>query len=171
MNLVVVGIGDCRISGDPADVLVTYALGSCVCITIYDAIAKVGGLLHILLPESAVDPIKARQQPFMFADTGIPLLFHGAYALGARKDRLVTRIAGGSQMNAMCSFLDVGLKNVEATRLTLRRNGVKVVSEAVGGKSARTVRLDIATGEMFLQETHSDPRKIAHVPTGVSRVR
>src|SRR5690242_20477210 len=99
MGLLVVGIGDCQVSADSSDELVTYALGSCVGVVIHDSVVNVGGLFHLLLPDSSLDPEKARINPFTFADSGIPLLFRRAYKLGARKERLVTRLVGGSQMS------------------------------------------------------------------------
>ena len=98
MNNVVVGIGDCQVSKDANSVLVTYALGSCIGVMIHDPVTGVGGLLHFMLPESSLDPSKAERNPYMFADTGIPMLFRSAYQLGADKKRLVVTVAGGAQM-------------------------------------------------------------------------
>src|SRR5436305_4658403 len=96
--IVVVGVADCRVTSDVSNVLITYALGSCIAVAIYDPVAKVGGLLHFMLPESGIDPEKARTNPYMFADTGIPLLFRRSYQRGAAKQRLVIDIAGGAQV-------------------------------------------------------------------------
>ena len=97
MTPVVVGMADGRVSGDPGQVLATYALGSCIALALHDPAARVGGMLHFMLPDSAIDPEKARRNPWMFADTGIPLLFRQAYEMGADKRRLVVRAAGGGQ--------------------------------------------------------------------------
>jgi len=156
----VVGIGDCRASADAGDVLVTYALGSCVGVVVHDAVARVGGLLHILLPDSSIDPKRAKENPFVFADTGIPLLLKQCYALGARKERLQTRIAGGSQMSVTMDTLNVGHKNIQATRDILGRNGLSLSGEAVGGSCARTLRLKVGTGELSLQETAAAQKKV-----------
>ena len=88
MSLLTVGVGDCKVSDCAESVLATYALGSCIAVAIHDPVAAVAGLLHFMLPESSLNPDKAGQNPFMFADTGIPLLFHAAYGLGAEKRRL-----------------------------------------------------------------------------------
>lgn len=85
MSLEVVGIADARVSRDPDTVLVTYALGSCIAIAIHDPVVQVGGLLHFMLPESKGFAGDASSTPFKFADTGIPMLFHEAYRLGAEK--------------------------------------------------------------------------------------
>lgn len=155
MKLQIVQIGDMRVSSCPDDVLVTYALGSCVAILIHDAVAHVGGLLHLLLPDSRLDPAKAKVNPLTFADTGIPLLFHQAYALGAAKQRLRVAIAGGAQVNASGTFFNVGLENVRATRSILERAKVPLRSESVGGTTARTVRLHVGTGQISMQQTET----------------
>ena len=79
MANVVVGMADCQVSNSRDQVLVTYALGSCIAVAIHDPVAGVGGMLHYMLPESAISPAKAGENPYMFADTGIPLLFRRAY--------------------------------------------------------------------------------------------
>ena len=81
MNIVV-GVSDMKASNDPTGTLVTYSLGSCIGVAIYDPVAKAGGLLHFMLPESSLDPEKASTRPFMFADSGIPRLFKAVYKLG-----------------------------------------------------------------------------------------
>ena len=83
MSLLTVGVGDCKVSNGADSVLTTYALGSCIAVAIYDPVAGVGGLLHFMLPESSLNPDRAGQNPFVFADTGIPMLFHAAYGIGA----------------------------------------------------------------------------------------
>jgi len=159
MALLVIGIGDCCVSGASSDELVTYALGSCIGVVVHDPVAQVGGLLHFLLPNSSLDRTKAEANPYLFADSGIPLLFHRAYAQGARKERLVTRVAGGSQMSITGGIWNVGEKNTHAARQILSRAGVRIQSEAVGGKMARTVRLNVRTGEMTITEVIGNSKK------------
>ncbi len=91
MNLIV-GVGDMKVSNDPNTVLVTYSLGSCIGVGVYDPVAKVAGLLHYMLPESSLDAVKARKNPFMFGDTGIPVLFKETYRLGAKKNSHKSRV-------------------------------------------------------------------------------
>src|SRR5687768_10744511 len=92
----IIGIADMKISAKPDDSLITYALGSCLGITAYDPVAKVGGMIHIMLPLSSVNPQKAKENPFMFVDTGVPELFRACYKAGAVKQRLVVKVAGGA---------------------------------------------------------------------------
>jgi chemotaxis receptor (MCP) glutamine deamidase CheD len=107
----VVGVADCQISKDSESTLVTYALGSCIAIAIHDAVAGVGGLLHFMLPESSIDPAKASNNPYMFADTGIPTLFRNAYQYGAEKRRLTVRLAGGAQVMDDNGVFNIGKRN------------------------------------------------------------
>jgi chemotaxis protein CheD len=151
MSPLVVGVGDCLVSRDPEGVLVTYALGSCIALMIYDPVARVGGLLHFMLPESSLDRVIAQQKPFMFADTGIPLLFHSAYQLGAEKRRLQVAAAGGAQVLDSEGTFNIGKRNHLAMRKILWKAGVMVHAEDVGGTASRTVRLEVASGKVLLR--------------------
>jgi chemotaxis protein CheD len=146
-----VGVGDCKVSNSADSVLVTYALGSCIAVAIHDPIASVGGLLHFMLPESSLNPDKAGQNPFMFADTGIPLLFHAAYGLGAEKRRLVVRAAGGAQVMDDGGVFNIGKRNHLALRKILWRAGVMIHAEEVGGTASRTVRLEVSSGRLWIR--------------------
>lgn len=152
MSLEVVGIADARVSRDPDIVLVTYALGSCVAVAIHDPVVQVGGLLHFMLPESKGFASDASSTPFKFADTGIPMLFHEAYRLGAEKARMVVRVAGGAQVLDDNGVFNIGKRNLVAMRKILWRAGVMIKSEAVGGTVSRTVRLDVGSGKFWLRE-------------------
>jgi len=159
MKEITVGIADCRISNDPESVLVTHALGSCIAVAIHDPLTGVAGLLHVLLPESSLDRAKAAARPYQFADTGIPLLFHAAYALGAEKKRLTVRLVGGAQvvhqehaspaLSSTESVFNVGKRNHLACRKILWAAGVMVHGEEVGGTVARTVRLEPGGGRLW----------------------
>ena len=84
----IVGVADMKVSNNPAESIITYSLGSCIGLVIYDPAVKVGGILHYMLPESSIDKEKASARPYMFADSGIPRLFKTAYNLGAAKQRM-----------------------------------------------------------------------------------
>ena len=98
MSDIIIGISDLKVSNNSEDVLVTFALGSCICVSVYDPKVKVGGLLHFMLPDSSLDENKAKEIPGMFADTGIPLLFKSCYTYGAEKKRMVVKVAGGASI-------------------------------------------------------------------------
>jgi chemotaxis protein CheD len=148
---VAVGVGDCRVSNDPQCVLVTYALGSCIALMIHDREAGVGGLLHFMLPDSRLDRGRARESPFRFADTGIPLLFRSAYELGADKRRMSIAVAGGAEMMDQGGRFSIGKRNHLALRRILWEAGVMVDAEEVGGLASRTVRLEVGSGKVLLR--------------------
>ncbi len=147
----IVGVADMKVSNDPTTTIVTFSLGSCLAVCVYDPAVRVAGLLHIMLPDSALDPAKAQINPFMFADTGIPLLFKEAYRLGAMKTRMEVRLAGASQIMDNSGVFNIGKRNYLAGRKILWKNNVMVKAEDVGGNIHRTVRLDVATGQITLK--------------------
>jgi chemotaxis protein CheD len=148
---VVVGVSDCQVTADARCSLVTYALGSCIAVAIHDAQAQVGGLLHFMLPEASISREKAAENPYMFADSGVPLLFRRAYSAGAEKRRLVVRIAGGAQVMDDKGVFNIGKRNYLAVRKLLWQAGVMIHAEAVGGSESRTIRLDVESGRVFLR--------------------
>jgi chemotaxis protein CheD len=150
MNIIV-GVADMKVSNDPDDILVTYSLGSCIGIAVYDPVARVGGILHFMLPVSGLDRDKARRNPFMFADTGIPRLFKSAYELGAKKSRLRVVVVGGSQVLDQHGFFNIGNRNQVAARKIFHRNNVVIDYSDVGGSSNRTLRLEVKDGKTSLE--------------------
>ncbi len=153
MQNLIVGISDCQWSTAEGTNLITYALGSCIAVCLYDPRARVGGMLHFMLPESDLNPEKALQNPFTFADSGIPILFRKAYELGASKNRLVVHAIGGAQVLMDQEMFNIGKRNQLALRKLLWRAGILLQGEAVGGKISRTVRLEISSGRLFVKES------------------
>lgn len=142
-----VGIGEMAVTREPAEQIVTYALGSCLGITLHDPLARVGGMLHAMLPQSTLDPEKARTSPARFVDTGVPALFRACYALGASKERLVLKVAGGASMqDAGADSFEIGRRNLLMLRQLLWKNGVLIRGQDVGGDVSRTLVLDVASG-------------------------
>lgn len=146
-------MGDMLVSNDVSAQLVTHSLGSCVGIAIYDPIAKVGGLLHAMLPDSTINRDRAASRPFMFVDTGMPAMFHAAYELGGSKLRMAVKFCGGAQFLDEKKIFQIGKRNVEATFAMLARNAVKVAASETGGHESRTVRLDLANGKFTMEIT------------------
>jgi len=147
----VVGISDLKVSNNPADSMITYALGSCIAVAVYDPVAKVGGLLHFMLPDSTLDAGKAKDTPAMFADTGIPLLFKSCYKLGADKKRIVVRVAGGASILDASNFFRIGQKNIMAMRKLFWNNNILIDAEDTGKNFNRTVRIDLGTGKVYIK--------------------
>jgi chemotaxis protein CheD len=152
MGLITVGISDCRVSNVPGDVLVTYALGSCIAVAVHDPAAGVGGLAHYLLPDSSIDSPRSRQNPYTFADTAIPLLLGQVRGLGGDQRRLSVRVAGGAQVINDGGVFEIGKRNYLAFRKTIWKHGGLIHGERVGGSVSRTVRLEVGTGKLWIRE-------------------
>ncbi len=148
---VVGDIADLAVSTDPSATLITYSLGSCIGVAIWDPTAHVGGMLHYMLPDSQLSPDKARANPAMFADTGIPKLFRAAYELGAVKNRLVVKVAGGSQLLDDNGTFNIGKRNYLALRKIFWKNGVMIKAEDVGGSISRTLKLEVGAGTVTIK--------------------
>lgn len=148
---VVVGIAEMAVSNNTALTLTTYSLGSCLGITIYDPVVKVGGLLHIMLPDSTIDSAKAAKQPGMFVDTGVPALFRAAYQLRAEKHRMIICVAGGAQIMDNGGFFNIGARNYDTLKKLFAEHGLRIHADEVGGLVNRTMHLNIATGQVRLK--------------------
>ena len=148
---VTVDMADWAVTRNPRVTLVTYSLGSCIGMTIWDPGARVGGMIHYMLPDDALAPDKARIRPAMFGTTGIPAMFRKAYALGASKDRLTVKVAGGAQPLVDKGMFGIGKHNYRILRQILRKNGISVDAEDVGGTCARTMRLYMADGRVTIK--------------------
>jgi chemotaxis protein CheD len=154
----VVGIAEMKVSNREEEVLVTHALGSCLGVCIHDPVAGVGGILHAMLPSASADPDKARTNPARFVDSGVTALFKTAYERGARKERIVVKVAGGASMggNGGTDSFRIGQRNIVALRKLFWKNGVLISGEDVGGSCSRTLSLDMATGEVRLRVNGTD---------------
>jgi len=145
----VIGIGEFAVSNRPGDVIVTHALGSCIAVCVFDPRAGVAGMLHFLLPESSINPDRARAQPGVFADTGIPLLLDAASQYGLSKTRTIVTLVGGAEMTQQTvSSFATGRRNALAAKNVLWRAGVFVSGQEIGGSGARTLYLSVADGRM-----------------------
>lgn len=157
---IIVGVSDMRVSNDPHSDIITYSLGSCIGLVVFDPAVKTGGILHYMLPESTLDRTKAERNPFMFADSGIPLLFKETYKYNAVKRRMRVLVFGGSQILDQKGFFNIGKRNYMALKKILFKNNVLINHEEVGGNVNRTVRLEIGTGDVFVKTSGSSEVKI-----------
>jgi chemotaxis protein CheD len=160
MSDLIAAISDIKISNNADDVIITYALGSCIGITVYDPVAKVGGLLHYMLPDSMLDEQKAREKPAMFADTGIPLLFKSCYAMGAEKKRMIVSAVGGASILDDANFFRIGQKNIMAMRKIFWKNNVMIKAEDTGANYNRTVRLEMRMGKVFVRSSGGEMKEL-----------
>jgi chemotaxis protein CheD len=146
VRTVAVDISDLKVSAAADDVLVAYALGSCIAVMVHDPVRLAGGMIHYMLPLSATAPGRAQARPAMFADTGVPLLFERMYALGCCKRDLVVKVAGGGALHDDKGLFDIGRRNYTMLRKMFWRCDVLVTAEDVGGARSRTARLHVGTG-------------------------
>ena len=143
----VVGVADMVVSSDPDEVLVTYALGSCLGITLHDPGKCIGGLLHLMLPDSQLHS-RTTVRPAMFLDTGLPLLLKTMLEAGADESALRCKVFGGAQLLSADQFFRIGAQNVEACyKLTAALN-LRVLVWEVSGRVNRTIRMSNRTGEV-----------------------
>ena len=152
-NTIPVGISDYKASKAP-DTLVTYALGSCVGIAIYDSATHIGGLSHIMLPSSSLRASGVIDDRMKYADTAIPDMVSELEGLGAKRGSLRAKIVGGANMfnTSGTSFVDtIGERNIEAARSVLEKLGIPLVAEDVGGGYGRTVYFLLEDGKVKVQ--------------------
>lgn len=148
---IVVGVGDMAVSNNVQATLSTYALGSCIGVVAYDPVAKVGGILHMMLPDSSISPDKAQLQPAMFANTGLPLFFRSLAGMKAERSRLRLFVTGGACVLASHDAFKIGERNTKATMDFLAANAFPVRQTVTGGTTNRTVHLQIGDGAMTLK--------------------
>ncbi|MGB3907051.1 MAG: chemotaxis protein CheD [Methanomethylovorans sp.] len=148
--MIVIGMADYAVSRSP-EKLTTLGLGSCVGIALYDPVAKIGGLIHIMLP--TIENARFKDNCAKFADSGIPCLIEEMIRIGAVRRRLVAKIAGGAKMFSFNSdaSLNIGERNVQATKMVLSEMKVPLISEDVGKNYGRTVLLDTDTGVYYIK--------------------
>lgn len=148
---IIVGISDMRIGAKPDDEIVTYSLGSCIGVALWDPEVKVGALLHFMLPDSSIDKAKGEQKPFMFADLGVPRMFKEIYKHGAKKERMKVYVVGGAQVMDNSGMFNIGKRNQMIVQKMFWKNKVAVTKEDLGGSVNRTITLNVGTGEVKLK--------------------
>lgn len=147
-----VGMAEYKVAKSPG-VLLSLGLGSCVGVALYDSTKKIGGLAHIMLPDSNLSS-RRDFNPGKFADTAIDMLIDNMEKIGADPKRLTAKIAGGAQMfqiKSDNSIMQIGKRNVEAVRLKLAILNVKIISEDVEGNYGRTIEFNCETGELTIK--------------------
>lgn len=145
-----IGIGDMKVLRQEGT-LITYALGSCVGIALYDPVIRLGGLLHIMLPKAA-NPEQAKQTPFKFADSGIGEMLRKMAAFGGVRRRYICKIAGGAQMFQMSGPVgNIGERNIESVKEQLLAEHIQIRGEDLGKNYARTMLMDVSTGAVKIR--------------------
>ena len=151
-----VGMADLNVCKAP-DAITTLGLGSCIGIAVYDPVTKIGGLAHIMLPDST--KIRNNSNIAKFADTGIDELVRQMEKLGARKARMVAKIAGGATMftfQGRNDMMQVGERNVQAVKKKLKEINIPILAEDTGKNYGRTVTFYPETGEFYIRAVGRD---------------
>lgn len=152
---IIVRVADLQVGG-AGDQLVTVGLGSCIAIVLHDAQVRVGGMAHVLLPSPALSRNDGNQAKS--PHTAVPRLLELMTARGASPRRITARLAGGASMFAALAppgTIQMGERNVVASRQVLHSHGIPLVAESVGGDYGRTIRLDVSGGTL-------EVRSVAH---------
>ena len=146
---ITVGIADMKIA-QGSDVLITYALGSCIGLCFHDPRLKLGALLHIMLP---INMETGRKNTMKYADTGIRETLRQLETKGVLRSRLIVKIAGGAKMFEVNggTLGNIGQRNIESVHTILRRENVRLVGEFVGGNVARTLLFDVDSGQACIR--------------------
>jgi len=142
-----VKMGDIGVGKSPESI--ETLLGSCVAIILYDKGKKIGGLAHVMLPKSRMQKEK---NPGKYVDTAIPELITKIVKMGARKDRLTVKLAGGAMFGNNSNNIDVGKKNIEASKIEIKKIGLRVSSEDLGGDTGRTITLSLKDGSVMVRK-------------------
>ncbi len=151
MSTIYVGIGEWAASSVPQTKIRTLGLGSCIGIVAYCQSAHIGGLLHIALPDSQINPQRASAKPGVFADTGIPLFLKDLQQLGINTtQKLVIKLVGGATIMDEKQVFNIGKRNLLAVKKILWANQLGELVEEVGGQFSRSVELEIATGRTLI---------------------
>ncbi len=155
-----VGMADLK-TGKAPDILTTLGLGSCIGIALWDSQTKIGGLVHIMLPDSS--KIRNNSNIAKFADTGIAELVHQMEKLGVPRRRMVAKIAGGARMfevSGKTSVGNIGQNNAIASKAKLKELGIRLAAEDTGLNYGRTVELDCNNGDYIIKAVGKPIKKI-----------
>lgn len=147
----VVGIGEGKVTDRADRTLVTYSLGSCVAVAVLDPVARIGGMVHCMLPSGSGDPERSLTRPGMYVDTGVARLLEMLTAMGASRRRLAIKAAGGAEVLLDRGLFEIGRRNVLALRKALWTHQCFMAAGDLGGRSPRTFRLEMATGRTTVQ--------------------
>lgn len=159
MAKLVVGIGEAVSSNSSEDEIKTFALGSCVAVIFLDPKTRVGGMVHIALPDSNIDLEKSKSSPGHFADTGIHFLLALMLEKGATPNgKYITKIAGGANIMDKNDYFQIGKRNITAIKKILWDMNIPIASEDVGGTISRTVSIEMQTGRVYVQTADGSKR-------------
>ena len=148
-NKITVGIADMKLAKG-SGILINYPLGSCIGLCFHDPRIKLGALLHVMLP---LNMETGRKNPLKYADTGIRETLRQMEAQGASRSRITVKIAGGAKMFEVNggNLGNIGQRNIESVHTILRKEGIRLLGEYVGGSVARTMLFDVDSGQSCIR--------------------
>ncbi|MCI1959313.1 MAG: chemotaxis protein CheD [Clostridia bacterium] len=150
-KMITVGIADMKFTRNEG-VLITYALGSCVGVCLYDPIIKLAAMVHVMLPSRLEG--SSDKNIYKYANTGIPSTLKKMEVFGAVRNRVTAKIAGGAKMFEILgnnSLGNIGMRNVESVKQVLKSEGIRIIKEDVGGNYARTLLFDSSNGNGIIR--------------------
>lgn len=161
VETVEVGIGDLRIERD-GHILSVCSLGSCVAAILYDPVNKIGGMVHVILPENSSS--NGREfNPRRFADTGIKILVKEIVSAGAERFYLKAYLVGGANLFPTLSqqlAKNIGRENAEAVRRILQKEHIPIIAEDTGGNYGRSIEFYISSGEVWIKSYQHGRKKL-----------
>jgi chemotaxis protein CheD len=157
MNIIDVGVAELKVTHNP-HILVSHSLGSCVGVTLYDPLLKIGGLAHIMLPDSS--QIKRPGKPAKFADEAIERMLGEMIEMGAKERRIIAKIAGGACMFSINGNGTMGERNVGAIKEKLKEKKIRLVAEDTGGTHGRSLAFDLASGTLIVKTADGNKKEL-----------
>lgn len=159
-NNIIVPLGYGKFSKNPKVTLKTYALGSCLGLSFYSPSLKLGGLMHIALPESSTNPQKSKLLPFYFVDSALVALIELCEKHKINPYECELKVAGGANMSSPAAasqitnpHYDIGRRNIEAIEIGVRNWGLAIKAKSLGGKISRNMSLDLSNGKVLVYNT------------------
>lgn len=157
----VANLGEIKVSNDPEVVLSCLGVGSCIVLCMYDPETHIAGMAHIVLPQST-DMTRSKANATKYADIAVPELLQQMRQMGAVRSRLITKMAGGSQMFnvASNSNFDTGARNIESVKKVLADEAIRIDGEDVGGNKGRTVRMFVTDGKINVKSVGGPAKEL-----------
>ena len=160
MQMIRVKMADLNIAQSP-DMLITSGLGSCIGVSLYDAVKKIGGMAHVMLPDSS--SMRIKNNPHKYADTAMDILLEKLLSMGAVKSRLKAKMVGGSQMfnfDTENELMKIGARNTAAVKKKLKEFNIPLLGEDTGGSHGRTMEFYTETGLVLVKSVKMGEKKL-----------
>ena len=159
-DTIAVGMGEIQVRKYPCEILSCLGLGSCIALCAYDPQSKVGGVVHIVLPNS---DNKADVVPTKYADTAVPFLLNEMAKQGGARSRIVVKLVGGAQLSlapGLDSVFKTGERNLIETEKALVKEKIPVVAKDVGGNKGRTIHFFLDTGKISVKSAGTEIKEL-----------